>query len=75
MGWPDAPDKIFIDVRQNSERLSMVVPYSLRATDRPTISTPVARHDLERAVATRDRQLLVNEASTADPVVQLPNRA
>jgi bifunctional non-homologous end joining protein LigD len=39
-------DKVLIDVRQNSERLTIVAPYSLRATDHPSVSLPISREQL-----------------------------
>lgn len=38
--------KVLIDVRQNSERLSTVAAYSVRATDRPSVSTPITFDEL-----------------------------
>ncbi len=45
---PRARGQVLIDVRQNSERLSTVAAYSLRATDEPSVSTPVTFEELER---------------------------
>jgi bifunctional non-homologous end joining protein LigD len=39
-----------------------VAPYSLRATDRPTASVPLAWHEVEAAVARCDPSTLVFEA-------------
>jgi bifunctional non-homologous end joining protein LigD len=39
---------VLIDWAQNSERRSMVAPYSLRATDVPSVSTPVDWEEVER---------------------------
>ncbi|HEY8072584.1 MAG TPA: non-homologous end-joining DNA ligase [Labilithrix sp.] len=39
--------KVLVDTRQNAERLTMVVPWSLRAADLPTVSTPVTWRELE----------------------------
>jgi bifunctional non-homologous end joining protein LigD len=42
--------KVLVDVRQNSSRLTVVVPYSPRSTPRPRISTPVTWDEIRRAV-------------------------
>jgi bifunctional non-homologous end joining protein LigD len=39
---------VLIDWAQNNERRTMVVPYSLRASDAPSVSTPVAWEEVER---------------------------
>ncbi len=38
--------KVLVDARQNAERLTSVVPWSLRAADQPTVSTPVTWAEL-----------------------------
>jgi bifunctional non-homologous end joining protein LigD len=40
------PGKVFIDWSQNSRHKTTVAPYSLRARERPTVSTPVAWHEV-----------------------------
>ena len=55
-------NKVFIDWSQNDEHKTTVCPYSLRARQRPTVSTPVTWKELETAVAARDPSLLVFEA-------------
>lgn len=42
-------EKVFIDWSQNSDTKTTVAVYSLRATDRPTVSTPVTWDEVERA--------------------------
>ena len=49
-----AEDAVRIDWRQNHPRRSTIAPYSLRAADRPTVSTPLAWQEVEAAV--RDGQ-------------------
>jgi bifunctional non-homologous end joining protein LigD len=41
--------KVFVDWSQNDDFKSTVSPYSLRAKDRPTVSTPVAWEEIEEA--------------------------
>ncbi len=48
--------KVLIDARQNSRRLTMIAPYSLRSTPRPCVSTPVTWDEI------RDASSLVFEA-------------
>lgn len=43
--------KVLIDWAQNSERRSFVAPYSLRASDVPSVSTPVSWEEVERSAA------------------------
>jgi bifunctional non-homologous end joining protein LigD len=54
--------KVLVDARQNARRLTMVVPYSLRSTPRPNVSTPVTWEEIEKAVAGGDAASLVFEA-------------
>lgn len=55
--------KVFIDWYQNNERKTTIAVYSLRARERPTVSTPVAWKELESAVETEDADSLVFEAA------------
>ena len=43
------PGKVFIDWSQNDEHKTTVCVYSLRARERPTVSTPVAWEEVEAA--------------------------
>ena len=43
------PGKIFVDWSQNSRHKTTIAPYSLRARDRPTVSTPVSWDEIEEA--------------------------
>ena len=54
--------KVFIDWYQNNERKTTISVYSLRARERPTVSTPVAWEELETAVESEDADSLVFEA-------------
>ncbi len=55
-------NKIFIDWSQNDEHKTTVCAYSLRARQRPTVSTPVTWKELEAAFEARDPSTLVFEA-------------
>ena len=50
--------KVFVDWSQNSEHKSTVCAYSLRARDRPAVSTPVSWEEVERAQSEGDAALL-----------------
>lgn len=54
--------KVFIDWSQNDEHKTTVCAYSLRARQRPTVSTPVTWKELESALARRDEEAMVFEA-------------
>jgi bifunctional non-homologous end joining protein LigD len=53
--------KVLVDWSQNTEHKSMVVAYSARAKERPTVSTPVRWDEVEAALAARDPSLLAFE--------------
>jgi bifunctional non-homologous end joining protein LigD len=50
------PGKIFVDWSQNAHHKTTIAPYSLRAREEPTVSTPVAGEEVE-ACAAGDVQL------------------
>jgi bifunctional non-homologous end joining protein LigD len=54
--------KVFVDWSQNDEHKTTVAVYSLRARERPTVSTPVTWEEVERALKKKDPTLLVFEA-------------
>jgi bifunctional non-homologous end joining protein LigD len=54
--------KVFVDWSQNDEHKTTVSVYSLRARERPTVSTPVTWEEVERASNKKDASLLVFEA-------------
>jgi bifunctional non-homologous end joining protein LigD len=56
------PGKVLIDWSQNDEHKTTVNVYSLRARERPTVSTPVAWEEVEAAVEAGDAASLVFEA-------------
>jgi len=54
--------KVFVDWSQNDEHKTTVAVYSLRARERPTVSTPVSWEEVERTFKKKDAGLLVFEA-------------
>jgi bifunctional non-homologous end joining protein LigD len=48
------PDKVFIDWSQNNPYKTTVAPYSLRARERPTVSTPITWREVERCRSPED---------------------
>lgn len=59
----DRKGKVFIDWYQNNERKTTIAVYSLRARERPTVSTPVSWEEVEAALERDDASSLVFEAS------------
>ncbi|MGC1852237.1 MAG: non-homologous end-joining DNA ligase [Solirubrobacterales bacterium] len=57
----DRSGKVLIDWYQNNERKTTIAVYSLRARERPTVSTPVTWDEIERAVEKDDADSLVFE--------------
>ena len=55
-------NKVFVDWSQNDEHKTTVAVYSLRARERPTVSTPVTWDEVERTLKKKDPKLLVFEA-------------
>ncbi len=54
--------KVFVDWSQNDEHKTTIAVYSLRARERPTVSTPVSWEEVGRALKKKDAELLVFEA-------------
>ena len=54
--------KVFVDWSQNDEHKTTISLYSLRARERPTVSTPVTWDEVEQALKKKDATLLVFEA-------------
>ena len=64
--------KVFIDWSQNDPGKSTVAPYSLRASELPTVSTPVAWDEVEAAAANGDwRGLVFGPGEALDRVADL----
>src|SRR5204862_8133427 len=55
--------KVLVDWSQNDEHKTTVAVYSLRAKERPTVSTPVAWDEIEGALEHEDPDSLSFEAS------------
>jgi len=53
------PGRILIDWSQNDRHKTTVCVYSLRAKERPTVSTPLEWDEVESALASSDREALV----------------
>jgi bifunctional non-homologous end joining protein LigD len=58
----DRSGKVLIDWYQNNERKTTIAVYSLRARERPTVSTPVTWEEVEAAAESGDGSKLVFEA-------------
>jgi bifunctional non-homologous end joining protein LigD len=54
--------KVFIDYSQNDEHKTTVCVYSLRARERPTVSTPVTWDEVRACLDSGDPAQLVFEA-------------
>jgi bifunctional non-homologous end joining protein LigD len=50
--------KVFVDWSQNDEHKTTICVYSLRAKERPTVSTPVSWKEVETALKKKDAKLL-----------------
>ncbi|MGI8593464.1 MAG: DNA ligase D [Solirubrobacteraceae bacterium] len=57
--------KVLVDWSQNDEHKTTVCVWSLRARDRPTVSTPVGWEEIEAALSADDPECLVFEAGAA----------
>src|SRR5271167_752299 len=55
-------NKVFVDWSQNDQHKTTISVYSLRARERPTVSTPVSWEEVERGLKKKDADLLVFEA-------------
>ncbi len=58
----DRSGKVLIDWYQNNERKTTISVYSLRARERPTVSTPVTWEEVKAAAESGDGSALVFEA-------------
>jgi bifunctional non-homologous end joining protein LigD len=58
----DRSGKVLIDWYQNNERKTTVAVYSLRARERPTVSTPVTWEEVEAVAGSGDGSSVVFEA-------------
>jgi bifunctional non-homologous end joining protein LigD len=55
------PGKVLVDWSQNDEHKTTVNVYSMRARDRPTVSTPVSWDEVDACLEAGDPSLLVFE--------------
>jgi bifunctional non-homologous end joining protein LigD len=55
-------NKVFVDWSQNDQHKTTISVYSLRARERPTVSTPVTWEEVEQALKKKDAARLVFEA-------------
>jgi bifunctional non-homologous end joining protein LigD len=62
MRKPLRTGKVLIDWSQNDAHKTTVCAYSLRAKERPTVSTPLEWEEVQRAFATRDAARVTFEA-------------
>jgi bifunctional non-homologous end joining protein LigD len=62
MAKAERPGRVFIDWSQNDSYKTTVCVYSLRARERPTVSTPLEWGEVERCLAAQDASLVVFEA-------------
>jgi bifunctional non-homologous end joining protein LigD len=56
------PRKVFVDWSQNDEHKTTICVYSLRARERPTVSTPLEWSEVEGCAERRDPDLLVYDS-------------
>src|SRR5258705_5793006 len=55
-------NKVFVDWSQNDQHKTTIAVYSLRARERPTVSTPITWDEVARTFKRKDAQHLVFEA-------------
>jgi bifunctional non-homologous end joining protein LigD len=78
-------NKIFVDWSQNDQHKTTIAVYSLRARERPTVSTPITWDEVEQTLKKKDAQRLVFEATDVlqrvekmgdlfDPVLRLKQK-
>ncbi len=61
------PGKVFVDWSQNAHHKTTIAPYSLRARDRPTVSTPVTWDEVD-ACASGEVELVFESAEVLERV-------
>src|SRR5207245_5233725 len=57
--------KVFVDWSQNDDHKTTVCVYSLRAKERPMVSTPVTWQEVEKCHQQQDAKLLIFETEAA----------
>ena len=63
--------KVFVDWSQNDDHKTTINVYSLRAKERPTVSTPVTWKEVEQCLKKRDAEMLV---FTSDQTLERVNK-
>lgn len=58
MAKDQRPGRVFVDWSQNTFSKTTIAVYSMRARERPTVSTPLSWAELGKAVAANDREAL-----------------
>ena len=61
------PGTVFIDYLQNTAGKTMIAPYSLRATENATVSTPLTWEELEKARGPEDFNISTVMERREDP--------
>src|SRR5712671_1165001 len=56
-------NKVFVDWSQNDQHKTTIAVYSLRARERPTVSTPITWDEVEQTLKKKDPHQLVFEAT------------
>jgi bifunctional non-homologous end joining protein LigD len=69
MAKVERPGKVFVDWSQNALHKTTIAPYSLRARDRPTVSTPVTWDEVE-ACASGDAELVFEARDVLERVAE-----
>jgi len=64
---PKKPGTVYIDYLQNSHGRTMVCPYSLRATPRATVSTPLGWRDVKKGLKPEEFTISTVAKSGNDP--------
>lgn len=57
--------KIFVDWSQNDDHKTTICVYSLRAKERPMVSTPVTWDEVRKCLSKKDAQMLAFDSATA----------
>ncbi len=70
MAKVERPGKVFVDWSQNAHHKTTIAPYSLRARDRPTVSTPVTWDEVD-ACASGDVELVFESADVLERVAAM----
>ncbi len=63
--------KVFVDWSQNSRHKTTISPYSLRARDRPTVSTPITWDEVDDACRGRPEDLAFEAADALERIERL----